>query len=197
MYRAVALKAIQNNIQPTELEKVDEILQDIKIEIKRQDGNQYIMLDGKDVSKDIRTSIVDDCVAKFSALKSVREKMTPLQRDMRNMGNIIMEGRDIGTTVFPDADVKIYLDASFEERAKRRYKQNIEKGISCTYEEILSAIKERHKLETERKLSPLVQADDAIYIDTTNMTIDEVVEKVIDEIMIKLIDSIKEREANR
>ena len=94
-----------------------------------------------------------------------------------------MEGRDIGTTVFPDADVKIYLDASVEERAKRRYKQNQEKGIKESYEEVLEAIKKRHLLETQREIAPLRQAEDAIYIDSSNMTIDEVVNKIIEIIL--------------
>ena len=90
-----------------------------------------------------------------------------------------MEGRDIGTVVFPNADVKIFLDCSVEERARRRYKQNIEKGIESTYEEVLGSIKERHKLETERQIAPLVQAPDATYMDTTNMTVEEEVEAII------------------
>lgn len=182
MYRAVTVKALKNNIKPTEVEKIDKILSDISIELKQIDGKQQVILDGEDVTKVIRTSEVDSNVAKFSAVKSVREKMTPLQRKMGETGRIIMEGRDIGTTVFPNADVKIYLDASLEERANRRYKQNIEKGIECTYEEVLKSIKERHKLETERELSPLKQAVDAIYIDTTNLTIKDVVEKVIETV---------------
>ena len=93
--------------------------------------------------------------------------------------NIIMEGRDIGTVVFPNADVKVFLDCSVEERARRRYNQDLEKGIETTYEEVLKSIKERHKLETERKIAPLVQATDAVYIDSTNMTIDEEAEAVI------------------
>jgi len=97
-----------------------------------------------------------------------------------------MEGRDIGTVVFPDADIKIYLDASEEERAKRRYKQNLEKGMNVTYEEILESIKKRNALETQREIAPLRQADDAIYIDTSKLTIDEVVEKIVDIIKEKI-----------
>lgn len=115
------------------------------------DKNKFFYLIGKDVSKKIRTPEVDECVAKFAALKCVREKMTPLQRKMGEKLNIVMEGRDIGTAVFPDADVKIFLDASTEERAKRRYNQNIEKGIETTYEETLINIKQRNKLETRKK----------------------------------------------
>lgn len=179
MYRAVTLKALRNNIKPKEPEKLKEMLEKISIKLKRKDNKQQVLLDGEDVSDEIRTTKVDSWVAKYSAVKQVREKMTPLQREMKSQGNIIMEGRDIGTAVFPDADVKIYLDASLEERANRRYKQNLEKGMDCTYDEILAGIKERHILETTREISPLRQAEDAIYIDTTELTIDEVVEKII------------------
>lgn len=186
MYRSVTLKALREGVSPTDIEKIDNILKDIDIQLKQNNGVKQILLDGEDVTKDIRTPKVDDNVAKFSAIASVREKMTDLQREMGKTQNIIMEGRDIGTTVFPNADIKIYLDATFEERANRRYKQNIEKQIQCTYDEVLQSIIERHKLETQRELSPLKQAEDAIYIDTTNMTIDEVVENVIRIINKKL-----------
>lgn len=185
MYRCVALKALRNKINSTEIEKIEEFLKDIKIEIKREGQTQIIFLDGEDVSNQIRTPMVDDCVAKFAALACVRNKVTPLQRKMGETQDIIMEGRDIGTTVFPNADVKIYLDASVEERANRRYKQDIKKGMQVSYEEILESIKQRHKLETEREISPLVQAEDAIYIDSSNMTIEEVVNKVIEIINMK------------
>ena len=180
MYRAVCVKALRNNIEPEEIEKIEKILKNISIKINKKDGKQQVLLDGEDVTEEIRTPLVDSYVAKFAAIKQVREKMTPLQREMRSEGNIIMEGRDITTVVFPDAEVKIYLDAEIEERAKRRYKQNIEKGINCTYEEVLKSIKERHILETTRKIAPLRQADDAAYLDTTKLSIEEVVQRVIE-----------------
>ena len=186
MYRAVCLKALKNNIEPEETKRIEEILKNISIKLTRKDGKQQVLLDDEDVTEEIRTPLVDSYVAKFAAVKQVREKMTPLQREMRSEGNIIMEGRDIGTVVFPDAEVKIYLDATVEERANRRYKQNIEKGIECTYEEVLQSIKERHILETTRKIAPLKQADDAVYLDSTELTIDEVVEKVIQIINDKI-----------
>lgn len=179
MYRAVCVKALKNKIEPEELEKIEKILKDISIKLIRENDTQKVLLDGKDVTEQIRTPKVDSYVAKFAAIKQVREKMTPLQRAMRCEGNIIMEGRDITTVVFPDAEVKIYLDATVEERAKRRYKQNIEKGIDCTYEEVLKSIKERHILETTRKIAPLKKADDAVYLDTTKLSIEEVVQRII------------------
>ena len=114
--------------------------------------------------------------------------MTPLQQKMGELGKIIMEGRDIGTAVFPHADVKIYLDASLEERAKRRYHQDLEKGIHETYEEVLESMRQRHLLETTRKINPLRRAEDAILIDTTTLTIPEVKQRVVSIIKEKMHD---------
>ena len=179
MYRCVTLACMKKNIWPTDLEKIAEILNEINISFKNENGRKKVFLNNKDVTSEIRTTDVDDWVAKFAAIKIVRDKMTPLQREMGKSSDIIMEGRDIGTVVFPDADVKIFLDCSVEERARRRYKQNIEKGIESTYEEILQSIIERHKLETEREVAPFVQAEDAIYVDSTELTIEEVTEKIV------------------
>lgn len=188
MYRCVALAALRNNVNETEVEKVERILDNIKIEFKRDDGNISVFLNGENVSEEIRTPKVNDCVAKFAALKCVRDKMTSLQQEMGKLGNVIMEGRDIGTAVFPNAEVKIYLDASLEERAMRRYRQNIEKGIEQSFEEVLENIKQRHILDTTREINPLKRAEDAILVDTTSLTISEVKEKVISIIKEKLND---------
>lgn len=183
MYRCVALDCINKGIEPTNIEGIENILKNIRIELKNDNGSQKIFLNGKDVSKEIREPRVDNIVAKYAAVKQIRDKVTPMQRKMGEKQNIIMEGRDIGTVVFPNADIKIFLDCSIEERAKRRYKQNLEKGINTTYEEVLESIKERHKLETERDIAPFVKAKDAIVVDSTHLTIDEVVEKIL-----KIID---------
>ena len=179
MYRCVALECINKNISYDEIEKIKEVLEKIDIEIKREKSDQLIFLNGVNVTRDIRTPEVDRVVAKFAAIKEVRDKITPIQRKMGENNDIIMEGRDIGTVVFPNADVKVFLDCSVEERAKRRYRQNIEKGIPSTYEEVLESIKERHRLETERDIAPLIQAPDAIYIDSTGMTVEEEAQAVI------------------
>ena len=184
MYRCVTLECINKNIQYTEIEKIKEVLKDINIELRKENEEQLVFLNGEDVTKEIITPEVDSLVARFAAIKEVRDKITPIQRKMGENANIIMEGRDIGTVVFPNADVKVFLDCSVEERARRRYNQDLEKGIETTYEEVLESIKERHKLETERKIAPLVQATDAVYIDSTGMTIEEeanAVIKVIEE----------------
>ena len=184
MYRCVALDCINNGIDVENIEGIEKILDNIQIELLKENGEQKVLLNGKDVSKEIRETRVDEVVAKFAAVKQIRDKVTPMQRKMGETQNIIMEGRDIGTVVFPNADVKIFLDCSVEERARRRYKQNIEKGIQTTYEEVLEIIKERHKLETERDIAPFVKPEDAITVDSTHMTIEEeteVILKIIDE----------------
>ena len=142
MYRCVTLDCINNNVDYTDIAGIEKILDKISIELKIEDGVQKVYLNGKDVSQEIR-----------------EDKVTPMQRKMGETQNIIMEGRDIGTVVFPNANVKIFLDCSVEERARRRYKQDLEKGIETTYEEVLESIKERHRLETERDIAPFVKAE--------------------------------------
>ena len=188
MYRCVALEALRKNIDDTEIEKVEEILKNIEIKFKRENGNIFVFLNGEDVTKEIRTPEVNACVAKFAALKCVRDKMTPLQQEMGKNSDIIMEGRDIGTAIFPKANVKIYLDASAEERANRRYKQNIENGINQSYDDVLESIKQRDILETTRELNPLRKAEDATLLDTTYLTIEEVKEKILEIIKEKQHD---------
>lgn len=189
MYRCVTLDALRKEIKETDIEKLEEILEKIDIQLKREDGNLKVFLNGEDVTERIRETDINNNVAKYAAVKCIRDKVTPIQRKMGESNNIIMEGRDIGTTVFPNADVKIYLDASIEERAKRRYKQNIEKGITDeTYEQVLESIRTRHILETTREISPLRKAEDAILVDTTKLTIEQVKEKVLDIIKEKMND---------
>lgn len=188
MYRCVALDAYRKGIKETEIEKLESLLKDINIELKRENGISKVFLNGEDVTEKIRTPEVNSCVAKYAAVKCVRDKMTPLQQQMGKLGNIIMEGRDIGTAVFPNADVKIYLDASIEERANRRYKQNLEKGINQSYEEVLESIKQRHILETTREINPLKKAEDAILVDSTHLTIDEVKQEVLRIIKEKMLN---------
>ena len=179
MYRCVALECLNKNIKYDDLNGIKKVLDNINIEFKKENDKELTFLNGIDVTEEIRTTMLNENVAKYAAVKLIRDKMTPLQRKMGEKNNIIMEGRDIGTVVFPNADVKIFLDCSVEERARRRYNQNLEKGIDCTYYEVLERIKERHKLETEIEVAPFVRADDAIYVDTTKLTIEEVTEKII------------------
>lgn len=181
MYRCVALEMINRNVSMDELDKIKDILEEIKIELKRENDIPKVYLNGKDVSKEIREEGVTKIVSPASKIKEIREKLTQWQREMGQNQNIIMEGRDIGTTVFPNADVKIYLDATPEERARRRFEQNKEEGITgMTYEEILENVKQRDFNDSNREIAPLRKAEDAILVDSTNMTIDEVVETIID-----------------
>ena len=186
MYRCVTLTCINKGIEPEDIDGINEVLKDITISFKKDGEKTLVFCNGKDVTEEIRTPKVDSYVAKFAAIKEVREKMTPLQREMGKTSKVVMEGRDIGTVVFPDADVKIYLDCSEEERANRRYKQNLEKGINTTYEEVLANIKERHRLETQRDIAPLTVAKDARYIDTTHLGLQEVEDLVVSIIREKV-----------
>lgn len=179
MYRCVTLECLDKDIKPEEIEKIQKVLMNIDIQLKRDNEKQKVLLNGKDVTEEIRTERIDENVAKYAAIKAVRDKVTPIQQKMGENSNIIMEGRDIGTVVFPNADAKIFLDCSIEERAKRRYKQNLERGNDTPYEEVLKALIERHKLETERTVAPFVKAEDAILIDSSNMDIEEETEEVI------------------
>ena len=149
-----------------------------QINFKINDIDKFY-LNGEDVSDKIREKDVNSIVSQVSHIPIVRQRMVELQRKMGKNADIVMEGRDIGTNVFPMADVKIYLDASAEERAKRRLKQNEEKGIQMSYEEILENIKFRDNNDKTSPVAPLKQAEDAIYLDTTNMTIEEVAQEIV------------------
>ncbi len=175
-FRCVALNMLQKNIKIEEENKIEEMLNNIRIEMKE---NGEVFLNGEEVTKKIRENEVNNFVSPVSTIKVVRNKLLEIQRKMAEGKNVIMEGRDIGTTVFPNADVKIYLDASPEERAKRRLIQNEEKGIKTSYEEVLQNIIDRDKRDSSREIAPLRQAEDAVYVDTTNLTIEEVVDKII------------------
>lgn len=182
MYRCVTLLMIRQNIKLDELEKIEKILNKIDIQFKLESEKQKVYLNNEDVSLEIRTQKVNELVSPVSTIKIVRDKLVDLQRKMADSIDVIMEGRDIGTNVFPNANLKIYLDATPEERANRRFKQNEEKGIKIPYAEILENVKYRDYTDSHREIAPLKQAEDAIYIDSTNMTIEEVVEKVVEEI---------------
>ena len=180
MYRMIALYALENSISLDDTEAVEDMLKNTKLDII---GNQFF-LNGKDVSEEIRTPRVSAIVSPVSAIKEVRVKLVDLQREISKGKSVILDGRDIGTVVFPNGDVKIFLVASPEERAKRRLKEYEEKGIEADYESVLASIKERDYLDSTRKESPLKKAEDAHEIDSSTMSIDEVVEaisKYIDE----------------
>lgn len=184
-YRCVALYTIRNNVKLEERDKIISLLDYIKIDIENKKGNQIIYLNGEDVTKEIRTKEVTKIVSQVSSIKEVRFKMVEVQRKLAQGKDVIMEGRDITTYVFPNANVKIYLDADEEERAKRRYKENLEKGIDMSYEEVLENIKIRDKNDKEKEIGALKIAEDAAYIDTTNMTIEQVKQIVLEIIKME------------
>ena len=178
MYRCVTLYMIRNNIGLEETEKLKSILNIIDIEFRKDNNQDNVFLNGENVTKEIREKQVNDLVSQVSHLVDVRENITNLSRKVADGKKVIMEGRDIGTNVFPNAEVKIYLDATPEERANRRLKQNKENGIEIPYDEILKNIIFRDNNDKTSKVAPLKQAEDAILVDSTNMTIDEVVEEI-------------------
>ncbi len=177
-YRCVALYVIKNNIKLEEKEKIIESLPNIHIDMKNEQGVQKVYLNNENVTSEIRSKEVTKIVSQVSSIVEVRFAMVEVQRNLAKGKDVIMEGRDITTYVFPNADVKIYLDADEEERAKRRYKEMQEKGIEMTYEEVLKNIQVRDKNDKEKEIGALKIAEDAIYIDTTNLSIEEVKEKV-------------------
>lgn len=185
-YRCVALEVLNRNIPLEDKEKIIEIAKDIKIDIKGTPSGDIVYLNGKDVTKEIRSKEVTKIVSPVSSIKEVRYVMVDLQRKLAEGKNIIMEGRDICTYVFPNADVKIYLDASIEERAKRRYKENQEKNIDMTYEEVYENIRKRDENDKAKEIGALKLAEDSIIVDTTNLSINEVVEKIIEIIKQKM-----------
>lgn len=185
-YRCVALLTIQNNIEINEKEKILDIMDKSKIEFKNENGKDLIYLNGENVTDRIREKDVAKIVSQISSIKEVRFKLNDIFRKCAEEKNVVMEGRDIGTYVFPNADVKLYLDASEEVRAKRRVKQNEEMGINMSYEEVLENIKIRDKNDKEKEVGALIQVEDAIYINSDEMTIEEVAQKAIETIENKL-----------
>ena len=184
-YRCVALAAIENNISIDETDKIVDLLDKIKIEFKKINDKDLIFLNGKDVTNRLREKDVSTTVSKVSLIKDVRFKLNDIFKKQAEKQDVIMEGRDIGTYVFPNADVKIFLDASLEERIRRRVKQNEELGINMSLKEIEDNMRQRDYDDKTREVGALKQADDAIYIDSSNLSIDEVVNKVIDIIKKK------------
>ena len=178
MYRCVTLACIRNNVDITDTEKVKEMLDTINIELIKEKDTQIVKLNGEDVSKEIRENPVNKMVSNVSAIKEIRDKLVELQRKMAESQDIIMEGRDITTVVFPNADVKIYLDADLEERAKRRFVQNQSKNIECTYEEVLEDMRKRDESDRNKSYGALKKADDAIVVDSTKLTQKQVVKKI-------------------
>ena len=180
MYRAVALFFVENNVSDGTDSRIESLLDKLEISIKYEDGAQKVILNGEDITGKLRLEEIGKLASKFSAIGSVREKLVALQRKLAQKENVVMDGRDIGTVVLPNADLKIYLSASSKVRAKRRYLELLEKGqTDLDINEIGDEIIKRDEADMNREISPLKQADDAYYLDSSDMTLEEVVSKIL------------------
>ena len=179
MYRAMALFILRNGIDPEDAAAISAKCTEADITIEYRDGAQVVLLGGENVNDYLRTPQVSDMASRTSVNGDVRCKLVELQQQLARRQNVVMDGRDIGTVVLPDAQVKIFLTASVKVRAGRRYKEMIEKGEEADLEAIKAQIKERDERDMNREISPLKQAEDAVLVDTSDMSIDEVVERIL------------------
>lgn len=179
MYRAMALYLIRSGAGKEDVKEFGILCQGADISIEYREGEQTVILNGENVTPFLRTEEVGNMASVSSADPKVREKLLDLQRKLAASMSVVMDGRDIGTTILPDADVKIYLTASSQKRAERRYKELTEKGIACCLDEIRRDIEERDRRDMNREISPLRQAEDAVLVDSSDMTIEEVTERIL------------------
>lgn len=179
MYRAITYKAMQQNIHLDDATQLEALLKETSIELQPSPQGQLVFLDGKNVSEEIRSNEVTSSVSQVAAHANVREIMVASQKALAAKGGVVMDGRDIGTHVLTDAELKIFMSATVEERAKRRFLDNEKRGISSTIEKLIEEIALRDKLDSEREASPLIQAEDAIYLDTTELSIDEAAQAIL------------------
>lgn len=178
MYRMITLYLLENNIDISDLKEIERVLNTVNLDMQ---GDKFY-LDNVDVSTKIREKRINDNVSKVASIKIVRSNLVDLQRKISNNKDVILDGRDVGTVIFPNAQVKIFLIASPEERARRRYNEFLEKKTEITYDEVLKSIKERDHIDSTRDESPFVKADDAIELDSTNLTIEDVINFISKEI---------------
>lgn len=180
MYRAVGLAAVRRSISPKDVESVKGILDEIQIEIAHGENGQIVYLNGEDVSTEIRLPEISVAASDVAVIGEVRAKLVELQRALAEKASVIMDGRDIGTYVLPDAELKIFLTASVDERAMRRYRELIEKGDTCSFEEVKKDMEYRDKNDSGREIAPLKPAEDSITVDTTGKGLEESVEMILD-----------------
>ncbi|MBR2742176.1 MAG: (d)CMP kinase [Clostridia bacterium] len=178
LYRAFALFAIRNNVEPKERLKIEELISQAKIELEYIDGEQHVILNGEDVTSQIRTAEVSTCASEVSALDCVRAFLLDLQRNIAKENDCVLDGRDIGTVVLPDAQKKIYLTAAPEARALRRYKEMIANGDTVEYNDVLRDVLYRDQNDSTRANAPLKRAEDATVVDSTNLTLEETIDAV-------------------
>lgn len=186
LYRAVGLNALRKGIDTDDAEAVAESVKDISVELKYENGEQAVFLNGENVSAFIRTPEASMAASKVSAVPKVREFLFGLQQEIAAKNDCVMDGRDIGTVVLPNAQVKIFLTASAEARAQRRYKELVEKGEQVDYENVLAEMKQRDYNDSNRAVAPLKAADDAVVVDTTELNLEESIEKIKNVIKEKL-----------
>lgn len=178
LYRALAVFLVDEGVSPEDTEKVKEAVKSVKVSIAYENGEQQVLVNGKNVTDRLRAESVGNMASTISAIPAVRAALLDLQRDLAKAHDVLMDGRDIGTNVLPDAELKIYLTASVETRAERRYRDLQEKGVGKPLSEIKKEIEERDHRDMTRVIAPLKQAEDAVYLDTSHMNIDEVVEAI-------------------
>jgi CMP/dCMP kinase len=188
MYRALALKILRRGLELDNHAKLAALIDSTEIDLVESSGNLKVLLDGVDVSESIRTPQVSQMASKVSAFPVVRKRMLNLQRALGEKGSVVAEGRDIGTVIFPDAEVKIYLDASVNERARRRYEELRKGGRDVSFEDTVREIEERDKRDSERDLAPLKKAEDALPIDSSALGADAVAERVMRTIKQKSLE---------
>ena len=179
MYRAITYAALEQKVDIENEEKLMEVVKNVNIEFQQGENTQLVFLNGQDVSEVIRTPDVTNRVSIVAKHRLVREEMVRRQQELAEKGGVVMDGRDIGTHVLPDAEVKIFMLASVEERAERRHLENMNKGFDSNLEQLKEDIARRDKLDSEREVSPLKKADDALELDTTSLSIEEVVQKIM------------------
>lgn len=179
MYRALAIHFLKLGLKPEDTEHIKDACESAEVVLQYENGVQQVYLNGENVTGILRKEEVGNMASVSSAIMEVRAKLLQLQRDLAEAKDVVMDGRDIGTHILPNADVKVYLTASVEERARRRYVELQEKGVSCNLEEIAHDIEERDTRDMNREIAPLRQAEDAIFVDSSDMTIDEVVQTII------------------
>ncbi len=181
MYRALTFKVLEKNIQISDEPAISRLANEVKIDLStNSDGSLSVILDGVDVSLAIRQPRITQVVSDIAKIQKVRTVLVQLQRELGLKGNCVLDGRDIGTVVFPDAQIKFYIDASAEERVSRRYKELFGLGQQIAPEDVARDLSNRDKIDSTRQASPLRKADDAIYIDTTELSIEQVVQKMLD-----------------
>ncbi|PFV74174.1 cytidylate kinase [Bacillus sp. AFS059628] len=179
MYRTITYAALEQKVDIENEQQLMEVVKNVKIEFQQGEDTQLVFLNGQDVSEVIRTPEVTNRVSIVAKHRLVREEMVRRQQELAEKGGVVMDGRDIGTHVLPDAEVKIFMLASVEERAERRHLENMNKGFDSNLEQLKEEIAQRDKLDSEREVSPLKKADDALELDTTSLSIEEVVQKIM------------------